>query len=228
MVLNHTLYCTVHYCEWRVKLTQRVSVSCLVTYYSTTPLIYIISAQRKNFGRDDKALKLLAACVISQWETSGLVYVCEHHNTWVLLWLYVIVWLYMRGFSCSVIALNIDKHISSMLIKEDSWRKEFLHYWRKGLRIAPLNICSQRNKIQDVSEILTEHNLHVLAISETHLDSTINSSLLSITGYNIYRQDRNANGGGVAVYIQSQIPVRVSKDLSSIGTEVIWLQVQLP
>lgn len=99
---------------------------------------------------------------------------------------------------------------------------------KKGLKIAHLNICSLRNKIQDISEILIEQNLHILAISETHLDSTINSPLSNIAGYNNYRQDRNANGDGVAIYVQSQIPVRVREDLRSIGVEVIWLQVQLP
>ena len=69
---------------------------------------------------------------------------------------------------------------------------------KKGLRIAHLNICSLRNKILDISEILIEQNLHILAISETHLDS-INSSLLNIDVYNIYIQDRNANGSWVAI-----------------------------
>lgn len=41
-------------------------------------------------------------------------------------------------------------------------------------------------------------------------------------GIIFYRQDRNADGGGVAVYIQSQMPVRVKVDLGSKGVEVIW------
>ena len=51
---------------------------------------------------------------------------------------------------------------------------------------------------------------------------------MNIAGYKIYRQDRSANGGGVAIYVQSQIPVRVMEDLRSIGVEIIWLQVQMP
>jgi hypothetical protein len=45
-----------------------------------------------------------------------------------------------------------------------------------------------------------------LAISETHLDNSFDTSV-AIQGYNIYRRDRNAYGGGVAVYFQSHIPV---------------------
>lgn len=51
---------------------------------------------------------------------------------------------------------------------------------KKGLRIAFLNICSLRNKVQDISQIILEHGLHILAISETHLGSSINSSLLKV------------------------------------------------
>ena len=40
--------------------------------------------------------------------------------------------------------------------------------------------------------------LHILAITETHLDPVIDSTLLSIEGYSIDRKDRNAWGGGVA------------------------------
>ena len=60
-----------------------------------------------------------------------------------------------------------------------------------------------------------------LTISEIHLDNTV----VTIHAYNIYRKDRNANGGGVAVYIQNRIPV---DDLMLNTVEVIWLQVNLP
>jgi hypothetical protein len=51
---------------------------------------------------------------------------------------------------------------------------------------------------------------------------------VAIHGFNIYRRDRNANGGGVTFYIRSHIPVKVREDLMSNIVEVIWLQVHLP
>lgn len=98
----------------------------------------------------------------------------------------------------------------------------------KGLRMAHLNICSLRNKIQDISEIILEQDLHKMAISETHLDPTIVDALLNIDGFNIYRLDGNIYGGGIALYVQSHIPVRVREDLSIVGVEAMWLQIQLP
>ena len=52
--------------------------------------------------------------------------------------------------------------------------------------------------------------------------------MVAIHSYNIYRKDRNANRGGVAVYIQNHIPVKLRDDLMFNTVEVIWLQVHLP
>ena len=51
---------------------------------------------------------------------------------------------------------------------------------------------------------------HIL-ISETHLDNTFDDTVVAIYGYNIYRKYRNANKGGVAVYIQNHIPVKLRR-----------------
>ena len=98
---------------------------------------------------------------------------------------------------------------------------------KKGLKIAHINICSIRNKLTEVADVLLLNNLHILAVSETHLDSTFEDTSLMIHGYNIFRKDRNAHGGGVAFYIQNHIPVKVRQDLMSSDIEVLWLQVCL-
>ena len=46
--------------------------------------------------------------------------------------------------------------------------------------------------------------------------------MVAIHGNNIYRKYRNANGGGVAVYIQNHIPVKLREDLMLNTVEVIW------
>jgi hypothetical protein len=66
---------------------------------------------------------------------------------------------------------------------------------------------------------------NILAISELHLDNSFVTAV-AIQGYNIYRRDGNAYGGGVAVYIQCHIPVMLS-DLMASVIEVLWLQVHL-
>lgn len=98
---------------------------------------------------------------------------------------------------------------------------------KKGFKSAHFNVCSLRYKVNDILNLIQNYNLHVLALSETHLDSTIYSPALGIDGYNIYRLDRNLHGGGVASYVKKQIPVKVRNDLYIEGIEVIWLQLQL-
>lgn len=46
--------------------------------------------------------------------------------------------------------------------------------------------------------------------------------------YNIYKKDRNRYGGGVAIYIQNHIPVKIRQDVMPVDVEALWLQVQLP
>ena len=84
---------------------------------------------------------------------------------------------------------------------------------KKGLRFAHLNICSLRNKVTELCSILNENNFHVMAITETHLGENIQDSQLAIQGYNIIRLDRDEKGGGIALYIQDHIPVKIRKDL---------------
>ena len=55
--------------------------------------------------------------------------------------------------------------------------------------------------------MLVTDDIHILTISETHLDNTFDYIVVAIHGYNICRKERNANEGGVVVYIQIHIPV---------------------
>ena len=71
-------------------------------------------------------------------------------------------------------------------------------------------------------------DIHILKISETHVDNTLDDTVVAIQGYNIYRKYRNASDGGVAVYMQNHIPVKIREDLMLNTVEVIWLQVHLP
>ncbi len=65
---------------------------------------------------------------------------------------------------------------------------------KKGLKIGHVNICSLRNKVQDIENLLTSEKIHILAISETHLDNTFDDATVEIQGYSIYRKDRDNNG----------------------------------
>ena len=93
--------------------------------------------------------------------------------------------------------------------------------------MAHINICSIRNKLNEVENIILSNNFHILAVSETHLDSTFEDTSLMIEGFNIYGKDRNAYGGGICIYVQRHLPVKIRHDLIQTDIEVLWLQVHL-
>ena len=80
----------------------------------------------------------------------------------------------------------------------------------------------------EINDLLNSNNIHILAISETHIDHTVSDNAVNIQGYSIYRKDRSINGGGVALYIQSHIPAKIRQDLMPSSIEALWLQVHLP
>ena len=79
---------------------------------------------------------------------------------------------------------------------------------KEGLLLAHLNVCSLRNKVHELCSLVESNNIHILAISETHLESSLDDSEVAIHGYNLFRRDRDKNGGGVAIYLKNHIPVK--------------------
>ena len=67
---------------------------------------------------------------------------------------------------------------------------------------AHTNINSIWNKIDDIKLLLNEGLFHILAISETTLDSTDDSFHLQHLHYRMLRQDQKKGGGGLLVYIR--------------------------
>lgn len=65
---------------------------------------------------------------------------------------------------------------------------------KKGVLFAHLNVCSLRNKIHEISNLAELNDIHIFALSETHLDSTFSVSEIAIQGYNLFRKGRNKHG----------------------------------
>ena len=86
---------------------------------------------------------------------------------------------------------------------------------RNGLKIAFLNIVSLRKHRRELEIVLNDDDIDIIGLSETRLDETVRDSDVNIDGYNIYRNDRNANGGGVAIYLKeslSEPTVKIKSD----------------
>nr|CAI5862446.1 unnamed protein product [Callosobruchus analis] len=57
----------------------------------------------------------------------------------------------------------------------------------------------------DFEELVVGNNFDVVGVSETWLTEDIPSDFVSISNFNIYRNDRLSRGGGVAFYVRSNI-----------------------
>ena len=101
------------------------------------------------------------------------------------------------------------------------------------LSIAHINIASLRHKVHDIHKILHGHGIHVWSVNETWLDDSISDAAVHIPGYSIFRRDRERHGGGVALYIQSTLPVKLLP-LPSLVTamvdspEVLLVEIRVP
>lgn len=86
--------------------------------------------------------------------------------------LYGFMWVCLYAFlfnvicgCCTALLLTDVQSDTTVMVKD--------RLINKGLRIAHLNVCSLKNKVQDILETLINNNLHILAISETHLDTNM-------------------------------------------------------
>ena len=94
--------------------------------------------------------------------------------------------------------------------------------------IAHLNINSIRNKIDMLSDIVTD-KIDILCITETKIDDTFPLSNLLIAGFSPpYRLDRTSNGGGLLAYVRSDIPSKVLKSFPvPNGMECLFFEINL-
>ena len=67
-------------------------------------------------------------------------------------------------------------------------------------------IVSLRKHRHELEIILRENEIDIIGLSETRLDSTVTDPMVSIEEYRMFCNDRDANGGGVAMYVRNSLP----------------------
>ena len=94
--------------------------------------------------------------------------------------------------------------------------------------VGYLNINSVRNKFDALMEIASQ-NLDILIIAETKIDASFPTGQFAIEGFATpFCLDRNANGGGLLVYVRSDIPShRLHSFKFSDGIECISFEINL-
>ena len=94
------------------------------------------------------------------------------------------------------------------------------------INISTFNARSLRHKTAEISYFVKTHKIHVLAVSETWLGPSIPDSMIALPGFQApFRNDRNAMGGGVCIYVSTSLPCRHREDIQTPGLEIIWVEL---
>ena len=77
-----------------------------------------------------------------------------------------------------------------------------------------LNIFSLMPHLDELRILVSEQRPHIICITETKIDSTIDNSHIEIDDYVVVRNGRNRHGGGVAMYIDKTVNYKLREDLA--------------
>ena len=84
----------------------------------------------------------------------------------------------------------------------------------RGLHFLHLNVRSVLHKISELRILFSRKSLAVIAFTETWLNDSINDEEIDIDGYKVVRRDRTSgSGGGVCLYIRSDIAFNINIDI---------------
>ncbi|KAK6166964.1 hypothetical protein SNE40_022160 [Patella caerulea] len=109
----------------------------------------------------------------------------------------------------------------------DSFSNPFITK-RLGFKLCHLNINRFYSKFDEVKDfILDESNkIDILGLTETFLHSKINVAYINISNFEIIRKDRcNKIGGGLIMYVKSNIIFKRRPDLEIGDIETIWIEI---
>ena len=98
---------------------------------------------------------------------------------------------------------------------------------KTGFKTMALNIFSLMPHLDELRIFVSEQRPHIICITETKIDSTIDNSHIEIDDYVVVRNDRNRHGGGVVMYIHKTVNHKLREDLAFSEIESISIQVKV-
>ena len=91
---------------------------------------------------------------------------------------------------------------------------------------ANWNACGVKSKLPELAHFISEHDLDIILISETHLKPNIN---FSVPNYNTFRTDRlHHRNGGTAVLVKRSLQACLVHEDRSNGYEATTVKLKLP
>ena len=105
------------------------------------------------------------------------------------------------------------------------------NHTKKYIEICHVNVRSlkpdQRSvKLDELYSTALEKNFDVICVNETFLDETISDKDIELPGFQVFRNDRNRHGGGVAMYVHDSIAVKLVDDINTDDAELVCVEVR--
>lgn len=94
-----------------------------------------------------------------------------------------------------------------------------------SMRLLLTNAFIAQNKIGELQHSILLHNVDVAVVTETKFGEDTTDMDVSISGYSLFRRDRNCHGGGVAIRTKAELSVAHHTHLSSDHHEILWISV---
>ena len=107
-------------------------------------------------------------------------------------------------------------------------KKMYDCFKKKGLHIIHFNARSLLPKLAEVRTLVVELNAAIVCVTETWLDDSVMDSEIELSGYVVQRKDRERSGGGVCMYIRSDLAFNPRPELSTDQLETLWIEIILP
>ena len=93
-------------------------------------------------------------------------------------------------------------------------------------KLASLNVRSLFPKVDEVATFVKTFNFSVFIVNESWLDESISDNDIQIPGYDVIRRDRNRQGGGVCIYIMSNLKYSILQGYG-IDIESAWICIDI-
>lgn len=96
---------------------------------------------------------------------------------------------------------------------------------RSGLNIGQFNSRSIFKKMDEIRNIFSNINLHIIGVTETWLKPHVPDSAIRLNDFQIFRNDRTTHAGGVMFYVRCGIKATVITQSSSACIEYLFLEL---
>ena len=153
--------------------------------------------------------------------------VSSHLRDWMKKnrWPFSRPWMFTRGRNTLLLRCgDVERNPGPDTATRSETRKG---YERNQLVIIHVNARSLIRHFDDVSTLVLTERPHIVALSETWLDSSVADGEIHLPGYSLFRYDRNRCGGGVAIYCIENLPCSLlTCGASNSGTEFLWVTVK--